>query len=719
MATSKIILYNTNITPDRNCLVDNFTTYLSNCYQSVIDNFQYQKIQMNMKIKIENAQTYLPENAFNYVGIKNSDNSKTYYYFIVGEPRWLSANTTELTLYMDTINTFNGNLTWTSKTHITRQHKDRYYKDSKTADSSFTYVERYIDDYDEGINPVKYLSYEQKITNDKINMNWYLIYRNKKDVTTDTVVPIECQCCGSVPLETNATVRNGLNESDVPNKSSVLILANDNATDFVYTTAAGKTYTIGRKQTYKGLLLVKYDGQRDFSAFGLTAVGETQNITFENGRSTTVLQNYTLKCHQFTGEIIKGTISYPDAVEKVLVEPNETYTIGSATLNCIDDVDKTDTKLVKIIKMPYAPFEISITKNKLDIPSGWRLVNGFLVPNDLGIEFITTVGIAAMATGRAVFQNTDLKNYKNTTAQSVYEYKPTQAEPKLLHSAFHTERYLYDNFDKELLLERYIPNNDPVDKVVIKFKQSNNISSNSLFDFSFPDGTYKKVNLYDNYLNVNRTNELALYNSDYLNYIRNGYNYDKKALAQQTASNWLGVGINIASAIASFALTANPISAAAGITFASQTIVSLANSITQRVQGEASLQEKLDNYKERAASVSNTTDLDLLSYYNGNRLWLTREDISDSLRDGIYNLFRLTGYGCDKYEVPVTNTRVWYNYIQCSPDFNEAQWLYGKEILDDIKGRYQTGVTRYHAVDGEYDWNQEKENFETWLVTNS
>lgn len=716
MATSKIILYSTNITPDRNCLVDEFTTYLSNCFQSEIDNFQYQKIQMNMKIKIENAQTYFPENAFNYVGIKNSDNNKTYYYFIVGEPRWLSANTTELTLYMDTINTFNGNLTWTSKTHITRQHKDRYYKDSKTSDSLFTYVEKYIDDYDEGINPVKYLSYEQKILNDKINMNWYLIYRNKKDVSANTVVPIECQCCGSVPIETNATVRNGLNESDVPNKSSVLVLAYDNDADFVYTTAAGKSYTIGRKQTYKGLLLVKYDGQRDFSAFGLTAVGETQNITFENGRATTVLQNYTVKCHQFTGEIIKGTISYPDAVEKVLAEANETYTIGSATLNCIDDVDKTDTKLVKIIKMPYAPFEISLTKNKLDIPSGWRLVNGFLVPNDLGMEFITTVGIASMATGRVVFQKSDLQNYKTITAQSIYDENPNQAEPKLLHSAFHTERYLYDNFDKELLLERYIPNSDPVDKVVIKFKQSNNISSNSLFDFSFPDGTYKKVGLYDNYLNVNRTNELALYNSDYLNYIRNGYNYDKKALEQQKASNWIGFGISAASTIASFVFSANPITAAAGISFASQTIASLANSINQSVSGEEAIQQKLNDYKNRAASVTNTTDLDLLSYYNGNRLWLTREDISDSLRDGIYNLFRLTGYGCDKYEVPVTDTRVWYNYIQCSPNIDEAQWLYGKDILDDIKSRYQTGVTRYHVIDGEYDWNQEKENFETWLV---
>ena len=143
---------------------------------------------------------------------------------------------------------------------------------------------------------------------------------------------------------------------------------------------------------------------------------------------------------------------------------------------------------------------------------------------------------------------------------------------------------------------------------------------------------------------------------------------------------------------------------------------SVANSITQSINGEAAIQQKLDDYQKRPASVSNTTDLDLLSYYNGNRLWSVRERVSDKVLDGIYNLFRLTGYGCDEYEIPVTDTRVWYNYIQCSPNIDEAQWLYGKDILDDIKSRYQTGVTRYHAIDGEYDWNQEKENFETWLV---
>ena len=711
MATSTITFYSTNISPDRNAIVDNLKTYLNNCLKKVISNFQYQKMQMNMKLKIDKEQTNFPKNLYNYVSIQNLDSEKTYYYFIVGEPRWLSTSTIEYTLYMDTLNTFNSDLVWTPQTHITRQHKDRYYNDKQTA-LGMTTITRKIDNYDEGINPVKYLIAEEKIYQ-KLDQDWYLIYRNKQNITAETNVPVECQCCAGTQLPTNATVRNGLNESDVPNKSSVLILAYDNAADFVYTTAAGTSYTIGKKQTYKGLLLVKYDGQRDFSAFGITNLGDTQNKSFETNRSTTVLENYTVNCHQFNGQIISGNISYPDAIDKVLTETNETFTIGSSTLKSIDEVDRTDTQIIKIIKMPYAPFEISQTNNKLDIPGGWQFINGFLVLQNLNTEFLTTVKNDTVIGIKDRIITSTLVNYKNVKHSSQYE-------SKLYNSAFYTQKYVYDNFEKEILLERYSPNTGAAShEVTVKFKQSNNISSNSLFDFSFSNGVYHKVAQYDQFLNVNRTNEVALYNSDYLNYIRNGYNYDKKVLSQQQVANWIGVGISAASSVASFALSANPISAAAGISFVSQAISSVANSINQSIAGEAAIQQKLDEYQKRPASVSNTTDLDLLSYYNGNRLWNVRESISDNVKNGIYNLFRLTGYGCDEYSIPKMSGRVWYNFIQCSPEFDETQWNYGDDVLKDIKDRYQTGATCYHSVDGEYDWKQEKENFETWLVSNT
>ena len=42
-------------------------------------------------------------------------------------------------------------------------------------------------------------------------------------------------------------------------------------------------------------------------------------------------------------------------------------------------------------------------------------------------------------------------------------------------------------------------------------------------------GTFKHTIDYEDYLLVSRNNEETIFSNDYLNYIRTGYNYDKKA----------------------------------------------------------------------------------------------------------------------------------------------------------------------------------------------
>ena len=42
-------------------------------------------------------------------------------------------------------------------------------------------------------------------------------------------------------------------------------------------------------------------------------------------------------------------------------------------------------------------------------------------------------------------------------------------------------------------------------------------------------GTFKQTIDYEDYLLVSRNNEETIFSNDYLNYIRTGYNYDKKA----------------------------------------------------------------------------------------------------------------------------------------------------------------------------------------------
>ena len=88
------------------------------------------------------------------------------------------------------------------------------------------------------------------------------------------------------------------------------------------------------------------------------------------------------------------------------------------------------------------------------------------------------------------------------------------------------------------------------------------------------------------------------------------------------------------------------------------------------------------------------------------------------MKKAIYNLFRLTGYSCNDYQIPSFNTREFYNFVQCKAVFDESGWKYGQDFLNDIKSRFETGITVYHKVDNNYDWNQEKENFESWLASN-
>ena len=153
--TSKLTFYQCEITPEKNCVVDDITGYLSSLTPLVVENFQYIKLDLDLYIKINSSQVNVPKFNYNYVAVKNEDVNKVYYYFIIGSPTWISQNTIQLQLSLDTLNTFNNDLIWTNKTNITRQHKDRF-STKYTTTSQGKVLNRKIDGYDEGFAPVKY-----------------------------------------------------------------------------------------------------------------------------------------------------------------------------------------------------------------------------------------------------------------------------------------------------------------------------------------------------------------------------------------------------------------------------------------------------------------------------------------------------------------------------------------------------------------------------------
>ena len=708
--TSKLTFYQCEITPEKNCVVDDITGYLSSLTPLVVNNFQYIKLDLDLYIKVNSSQVNVPKFNYNYVSVKNEDVEKVFYYFIIGSPKWISQNTIQLQLSLDTLNTFRYDLIWTNKTNITRQHKDRF-NTTYTTTAQGKVFHRKIDNYDEGFAPVKYYDSGESIRITSADYDWYLVYRNKEDLNTSSTVPINCFCCASEEINLNISVDyTGIQFSSYNIGDSLYAFAADNAP--FTTTIKGVSYTIGGSSQYKGIAFFRLENGTNIAH----VLKEDGNVIIPDiGSSALTDVTSTVKvrvCRGFIPELDSNSqYTYYSVLGQVEARDYSTITIGqtSATLLSINSVDRTDTRIVKIIKMPYAPFTLDFVGGKLRIPTGWTYSGGYLVLNDLNTEFLNIVE-----------GNDDFSSYVNLTVvpSDIGKNKDNDIkyESKLYNSNFFSLKYIYDSFEKEFLLERY-STNAAFPGVRIDFKQSNNISSNAVFKFIPMNGTYKEPTLYGQFLNVNRQNELALYNSDYLNYIRNGYNYDKKAKALQLGAGLVGVGLGLAGAAASVFLPAAGVVGAAGaISLATSALSSISSVINTSISNELALQQKLENAKRSAASVSNTEDLNLLSYYNGNRLIKYTENINDNIKKSLYDLFRLTGYACNDYAVPVVDSRLYYNFLQCKADIEETDWTYGKEFLDDIKAKYEIGVTYFHRVDGTYDWRQRKENFETWMI---
>lgn len=144
MANSILMLFNTEITPDRNCKIDKIENYLGSCEKLDIGEFQYQKIGLSMTIKIKADQSLVANKQYNYARIEQDGRP---YYFFINSADWVARKTVALNLVMDTINTWWDDLKWNGKTTISRQHMDRWLGMDGSS------LRNRIDHYSEGFNP--------------------------------------------------------------------------------------------------------------------------------------------------------------------------------------------------------------------------------------------------------------------------------------------------------------------------------------------------------------------------------------------------------------------------------------------------------------------------------------------------------------------------------------------------------------------------------------
>ena len=264
-----------------------------------------------------------------------------------------------------------------------------------------------------------------------------------------------------------------------------------------------------------------------------------------------------------------------------------------------------------------------------------------------------------------------------------------------------------------------------------------------------------------------RNIEKPIYSSGYVDYLRNGFNYDNETTKRQVRNQTINAVVSGTQAAVSIGATVgfglipqfNAINKVnrgisnlknligegpaapnyeqlqredfkkQGINIGTTTSIaagvigqgisaanSAINSLISIDSTKRQFAQTLQNNQVATAGLSSTADTDLLnSYADGNKLYLYNYSISGYDANNIAKVFYYCGYSHPVQEIPNTTSRLWFNFIQCNAVFNDEQTSVYTNYLNDIKTRLAAGVTVYHAVAGDYDWNQIKENYETWI----
>ena len=407
-------------------------------------------------------------------------------------------------------------------------------------------------------------------------------------------------------------------------------------------------------------------------------------------------------------------------------------------------IDLTDNKIIKIIKLPYFPANIigsgiihdaqqPAYEGKTYIlvsENDWyystiSLITGnagdtiILKSSALSTSLVNQIGLKDDLVSLNPLCNKAIDLPVSITATRVNYANDPMAEPKLFHSDYYFWKYVYDSFIKVVKNEAYLNKHYTLDDSYYKeiyFYMTNTINSRFMFEMHFFDKFNFNNEDFERFLVVQRNNELTIYSSDFVNYLKTGYNYDVKNKNRQESFSWFTTGVGLTAGILS--LIAGSKTLGAGLIASS--VLSIANSVNTTLTLENNMEQKIAQLRNQGASVYGADDVDLMTSYNmNNKLWRAKYEVSPRMKKALADLFFYTGYIDDVTEVPNTNTRVWFNFLQCEPHFTKTQYI-SDECLEELIKKFKGGVTYLHmnTINNERTWNFErnKENWERILL---
>lgn len=780
------IYKNCKILKGKNFKVDSISDYLATCValnkteNGVLTAIQgqFMKHQFKLTYVIELGQTDIDgslgrngrgqellsyEDAFNYnylvaenidtylvgANVRTKGSTKVYY-FIVGK-KWMSDSSIQLELEMDVINTLIGNtfdgntLELSDKTTIIRQHKNRWKKGTSPNKNYFPV----IDLYSEGIQtPLFKISekscYPIDLYQNFDDSSYYLIYIASSE-GNDKPIDIYLTADEGLVVNQTWTAWSGTfnASSELRTKYYGIIYGSDGASGLTnigctitfYENTSPKTQRTFTITSSNQCIIIRNSSIQwgVVASNGWTMTSGILNMSISDRKKIQISGLAKMRVANRSDFALNSTIStltdsyitnLPIASDYAPSQQGNKDVIG------ISDVDRTNGRIAKIVKLPYCPIDIEHNSDgTINLPSEWEVaswpIDAYL--NAIHYRFLNEPScfVSNHILESLNFDLTEpfdiiMQRQINTFGDIVARNK--DYETKLLHSDYFIQKFVYDSFAYNFRCE-FMDDVDGATALSVKMATTSSMTSN--FFFTFPLNVMKIDNEdYSNLMMVSRNNEVILYNSSYLDYIRNGYNFDKKTRNRNLALSIASLGLNTISDVAGMVAGSGGKSKAemiaGAVQFGAKTINSTLSIIGHTAQADQNIEQKLRASLYQGVSVAGSDDLDLLSEYAvDNKPKMVVYKISEKMEKSLFDLFYYTGYVANFQGIPDTSSRMWFNFVMADPVFKYEQ-NFSEELLDALTQKYNEGITFLHKVvqgnSNLWDFEQQYENWEMSIL---
>ena len=730
-------------------ITPNFLNNLTSVYSS--PKWQLPKMTLTQDLVVEAGQGLVyskntpndstPRYVMYAVKIKDTGTNKyRYYYYYVDKVEWNAMSSVRLKLTMDTLNTYKGLFVFSNRTHITRKHSDRMWcNPTPFTSGGHTYYKmtRIVDRMSEGLNlPLEHYSqsfvhetgdsvshsvlYRSNNLESSCGFKFYKVSSKENEQYTNTLSSLIMNLTFFYDMGNEL----GMNVGD---EFYFMLTIRDNPLGHFHILFADSTTWDGDfDNAYYWLIRFTKGVDENHSSFHLyeirrmnTQVHEVQNIVSIEV-SNTIFGRLMVSNDSSLPELIDNMTNFDLVLEDVGHIPY-TYSLltipGNYPIKSYKQINRLDPYHIKLIHIPYA---INTTLNEdydprvqlMEIPSYELMTYGTS-------RTITSTSDSPLRPYWFVLRDPTTAGMKTQTHSISNDY-----ESKMYHSDFYYTKLSYDTSSIIVHLENFDYHDIRLDwslsaVLTFDFTLSLNLNSNMTFVFTDLEETFAD-NDFNYVLSSTRNNESMLFNNAYLDYLKNGYNYDKQnkdlQVKQAVQSNVLSGVASIVGGIIASGATENPMPLAAALIGVVGSAVNTKVQIDRiNEQYRNSLAQKQTQLAMQGQTITGISDYDLFRTYSEDKVRIDKYRVIEPLQAMVENYFYLFGYKCDIYDSPDNHntSRLWRNFIQADIDL-DSDMVGGidVDIAADIVNKFKEGVTYFHNVDDNYDFAQVMENWE-------